>query len=94
MGEKCSQMGEDRTFWAWLASMSVGGGYSKMITNRQDIFLNIINTFAKLMIFTRRFFLCINEYKILETELSFFVRLNVYTFFKIFNLKLISLYLF
>ena len=31
-------MGEERTFWAWLASMSVGGGYSKMINNQQDIF--------------------------------------------------------
>ena len=62
-GERRSLMGKERTFWAWLASMSVGGGYSKMVTNRQDIILKIINTFAKLMIFTRRFFYVLTNTK-------------------------------
>ena len=82
-GEKSSLMAEERTFRAWLASMSVGGGYSKMMTNRLDIFFKYYQYICKTDDIYKKFFLCINEYKILETELSFFVRLNVYTFFTI-----------
>ena len=67
MGEKCSQMGEDRTFWAWLASMSVGGGYSKMITNQQDIFFKNYQYICKTGDIDKNFFLVIYEYKILQT---------------------------